>query len=89
MVWQDITITICILFFSCALIPQIYQGFRKKEGSITLQTSLITFVGMYVLSFTYLTLKLYFSTIVGIITGTLWLTLFIQGIIYEKSPAKN
>jgi len=83
MVWQDTIITACILLFSYALIPQIYQGFKKKKGLINFQTSLITSTGMYILSLTYLTLKLYFSAIVGLITGTLWLILLIQKINYK------
>ncbi|MBU2104513.1 MAG: hypothetical protein KKF67_01920, partial [Nanoarchaeota archaeon] len=76
MMWQDIAITICIVAFSYALIPQIYKGFREKKGLISLQTSFITFTGLYLLSLVYFTLKLYFSTIISIITGTLWLILF-------------
>ena len=83
MIWQDIVIFVSISLFSYALIPQIYQGFKKKKGEINLQTSLITFIGMYILTFTYFTLNLYFSTVVAFITGTLWFILFIQRITYN------
>jgi len=81
--WQDYIITLSVLAFSYALIPQIYQGFKKKKGFITIQTSLITSLGMYALTYVYFTLNLYFSTIMVFITGTLWLILFIQKIIYK------
>ncbi len=81
--WQDYIITLSVLAFSYALIPQIYQGFKKKKGYINLQTSAITAIGMYVLTFTYFTLELYFSTIMVFITGTLWGVLFIQKILYK------
>jgi len=81
--WQDIIITITILAFSYALIPQVVEGFRNNKGSINLQTSLITSIGMFVLSVVYATLGLYFSTIVALLTGGLWTTLFFQKIFYK------
>ena len=81
--WQDYIITLSVLAFSYALIPQIYKGFKKKKGYITVQTSLITAIGMYLLTYTYFTLELYFSTIMVFITGTLWFILFIQRIVYK------
>ncbi len=82
MVWQDTIISICIVLFSYALIPQVYQGFKEKKEFVNTQTSFITFMGMYVLSFVYLTLSLYFSFIMGVITGTLWFLLFVQKMVY-------
>ena len=83
MIWQDIAITIIIIAFSYALIPQIYKGFKKKKSLINLQTSFITGLGMYLLSFIYFTMDLYFSTIISFITGIFWTILFIQGINYK------
>jgi len=84
MTWQDIIISIIMISFSYALIPQVIQGFKQKKGVINFQTSIITAIGMYILSFTYITLKLYFSTIIGFITAILWTILFIQKIIYKN-----
>ena len=83
MVWQDIVITITIMAFSYALIPQIYQGFKQKKGLINLQTSSITAIGMYILTAIYLTLNLYFSAIIGEITAILWTILFFQKVKYK------
>ncbi len=83
MTWQDIAITGIIIAFSYALIPQIYTGFKKKKGLINPQTSLITGIGMYLLSIIYFTMDLYFSTIMSLITGIFWTILFIQKIIYK------
>jgi len=85
MVWQDIVITIVIIFFSYALVPQIIRGFREKRGLMAFQTTLITSVGMFAIAITYLTMNLFFSTIMAFITGTLWTILFIQGIIYKNN----
>ena len=83
MIWQDIVITIVIIVFTYALIPQIYQGFKQKKGLINLQTSIITSLGLGVISFTYFTLELYFSAIMAFINGILWIMLFFQKIIYK------
>ena len=81
--WQDIIITISVILFGYALIPQIIQGFKKRKQDITLQTSLITALGMYAITIAYLTLKLTFSTITTGITGTLWLIIALQKIFYK------
>jgi|TARA_Y100000310_G_C20688341_1_gene820570 hypothetical protein len=83
MVWQDIVISIVSILLAYAIMPQIYQGFKHKKGLINTQTSLITSLGMYVISIVYFTLNLYFSSIILFISGTLWATLFFQKIIYK------
>ena len=84
MIWQDIVIGIASIFLCIALIPQIIKGLKTRKKNISLLTALITTLGMYILAFTYSTLNLPFSTIIAIVTGTLWLILFIQSIIYKK-----
>jgi len=69
--------------FGYALLPQIYQGFKQKKGLINLQISLITAVGMYILTFVYITLELYFSATISFVTGIIWIILFAQKIIYK------
>lgn len=85
MVWQDIVITIVIIFFSYALIPQIIKGFKEKRKLIAFQTTSITSLGMFIISITYLTLDLLFSSIIAFITAIFWAILFIQGIIYKNN----
>ncbi|MBX4195999.1 hypothetical protein KW805_00215 [Candidatus Pacearchaeota archaeon] len=82
MIWQDMVIFACTVLFGYALIPQIYDGFRKKKGSVTLQTSLITALGMYVLAVCYLTLSFYLSFAIDIVLGSLWFILFLQRLYY-------
>jgi len=83
MVWQDIVFSISTVLFAYALIPQIYQNWKRQRGSITLQTSLLTTIGMYAITLAYFTLDLFLSTIVGFITGSLWLILFVQKLAYK------
>ncbi|MFH1276309.1 MAG: hypothetical protein ABIH82_04310 [Candidatus Woesearchaeota archaeon] len=84
MIWQDLVITCSIVLFAASLIPQVYLGFKKKKGYITLKTSIPTFVGLVTIMFAYLSLELYFSTIVGFITAFLWFLLLVQRLVYQK-----
>jgi len=86
MLWQDIVIAIACIIFSVSLIPQIYQGFKEKKGHIAYATSVPTFIGLFAITYTYFTLGLVFSGVISFITGALWLTLFIQKLIYNKQP---
>lgn len=89
MIWQDILISIASITFSIALIPQVYHGFKEKQGVIKLQTSIPTVLGLFAVMFAFFTLDLYFSTIVSFITGTLWVILVIQRVIYNEVVAKK
>jgi len=85
MVWQDIVITIASIVFSIALVPQVITGFKHKKGFVTLAASIPTTLGLYTLTFTYLTLSLTYSAITVFITGTLWWILFMQSIVFKKA----
>lgn len=84
MIWQDIVMTIVGVVFSVSLIPQAIHGYKNKAGSIQWQTSVPTFLGLYITTAVYLSLALYFSAFTAFFTGTLWLVLWIQRIIYKK-----
>lgn len=84
MVWQDIVIAIANALFIYSLAFQIYKGFKDKKGYLALQTSFLTTTGLFAVAFSFFTLDLLFSTIVTLFNGALWLTLFIQGLIYKK-----
>ena len=85
MLWQDIVIMIANIIFFISLVPQVYFGFKEKKGFITLATSGPIAIGLYAISISFYTLNLYFSSIVLFVTGTLWLALFIQRLIYKKA----
>lgn len=84
MIWQDLVLTIVNIVFSISLIPQVIHGFKEKKGLITLPTSIPTFIGLYVIGGTYLTMNLFFSSVMAFATGTLWFILFIQRLIYKE-----
>jgi hypothetical protein len=84
MVWQDIVIAIANVLFGYSLAYQVYYGFKKKRGFLTLQASAPTTIGLYALSFAFFTLNLYLSTVVSFFNGTMWFWLFIQRLVYKK-----
>jgi len=85
MLWQDIVIVVANIIFFISLVPQVYYGFIVKKGFITLATSGPIAIGLYAISISFYTLNLYFSSIILFVTGTLWLVLFIQRLMYRKA----
>jgi hypothetical protein len=83
MLWQDIVITIANILFSYALIPQVYHGFKTKQGVMTLQTAILTTIGLFACAIAFTTINLLFSGIISALNGTLWAILLIQKLIYK------
>jgi hypothetical protein len=84
MVWQDIVITSALILFSVSLLPQVYYGFKKKKGYITLKTSVPTFIGLVTIMVAYLSLDLLLSTVMTGAAALMWLVLVVQRLIYKK-----
>lgn len=90
MIWQDMMISGANIVFAYSLFYQVLHGFRSKRGAVTLTTSGLTSLGLYAMAVSFFTLELYFSTLFASVNGTLWLALFVQGIIYsKKEPVKQ
>tara|TARA_Y100000310_G_scaffold227213_1_gene229427 strand:+ start:188 stop:436 length:249 start_codon:yes stop_codon:yes gene_type:complete len=82
MVWQDIAISMAEIVFSISLFPQIYLGFRTRRGDISLMTSIPTTLGLFLIAYAFFTLSLYYSAIVSIVTGILWMILLFLRLIF-------
>ena len=85
MVWQDIALSIASVLLGYALLPQVIKGFKEKRQNLSLQTSILTVLGLMIITISYFTLGLAFSTIVTGITTTLWIILLIQVVVYGRS----
>lgn len=83
MIWQDFVIGATNILLSYALVPQIYDGMKKQKALVHIQTSLISAVSLFILSFTVFTLDLYFATITTFLGGLLWFILLLQKLIYK------
>jgi uncharacterized protein with PQ loop repeat len=82
--WQDIALASVSIILAYALVPQVVQGFKTKKKTVSTQTAVIAFVGMFIVTSLYLIMGLYFASAVAFVTGILWLIIFLQGIAYKK-----
>jgi len=85
MVWQDIVVALANVLFGYSLIWQVYLGFRDKKGALSIQTSLLTAIGLFALAISFFSLNLILSTIIAVFNGTMWLFLLVQRLIYKKA----
>ncbi|MBT6689922.1 hypothetical protein HN903_04890 [archaeon] len=84
MAWQDTTLTIAVLALNYALIPQVVKAHKEKKPLVSIQTALITTIGMATISLTYLTLDLIFASIMNFTAAILWAATLTQSIIYKE-----
>lgn len=89
MLWQDIVISIVNIMLLISLTPSLYESFKTKKITIPIFTSLPTAIGLYVMSIAFLTLDLYFSSIIVFLTATEWFILFIMRILYKNETLKT
>lgn len=80
--YQDIIIAIVNICFIYALVPQVYYGFKMKKPFVTFQTSVITFLGLVVLTFVFLSLDLILSTVAALFSSICWYLLLVQRVVY-------
>lgn len=85
MIWQDIAIAFANILFGYSLIYQVHHGFKNKKTTITAVCSLLTAIGLYIIAIAFFTLGLFISSSVSFISGSLWVLLLIQRIIYKKN----
>lgn len=78
--WQDFVIGAISVVFALGLIPSI-RGNNKPAIS----TSLVTGVGLVVMGFVDLTLHLWITSIICVISGILWGVLLWQGVRQRES----
>lgn len=72
--WQDWIVSIMQWVFILSLLPTIFSTTQKPPIS----TSLVSGVGMWVLSATYFTLNLTVSTFSSFLLGALWIVVAYQ-----------
>lgn len=67
--WQDWVISVLQWVFILALLPTVFHATQKPPVS----TSLLSGIGLLVLSATYSTLDLWVSTFSSFLLGTIWI----------------
>lgn len=74
--WQDYVIATISLLFGVILLPQLFDTWRGKT-ILNLYTASLTTIGLFILAITFFTLRFWTSFIADVISGFIWLLLFI------------
>lgn len=77
--WQDIVIGVVSVLFGFILLPQLKDVWHGKT-ILNIYTAGFTTIGLYVLAITFSTMGYWVSVTSEIISGTVWLLLFVLSI---------
>ena len=83
--WQDVVIGVVSVLFGFILLPQLRDVWHGKT-ILNIYTAGFTTVGLYILAFTFSTMGYWVSVTSEIISGTVWLLLFVLSI---RNKGKN
>lgn len=83
MIWQDLVIMFVNIALGYALVPQIIKGLKNRKGYVTLETSVVSSVSLYIMAIAVFTLGLYLSAIITFVDAILWTILLIQKLKYK------
>ncbi len=83
MIWQDLALSITNIIVGYALIPQVYHGFKNKVGAMTLQTAIISTIGIFMFAAIFATMNLLLSAAISTFNGIMWSLLLIQKLVYR------
>ena len=77
--WQDKVIMIIGFLFGFMLIPMIIDSINGS--TVNIFSSFLTMLGLYILAFCFWTLEMKLSFISQLFVGSMWLILFILGVV--------
>lgn len=77
--WQDKVIMVIGFLFGFMLVPMIIDSLHGQ--TVNVFSSFLTACGLYILAICFWTLKLRLSFIANMFSGTMWLILFVIGVI--------
>ena len=83
MIWQDIVIMLVNIALGDALVPQIIKDFKAKKCEVTIQTSAVSAISLYIMAIAVFTLNLYFSAAITFLDAILWTIILIQKFRYK------
>lgn len=86
---QDKIISCCVIAFSYALIPMVVHNFRKRVCEVPLQTSIVTGLALLVVAGCFYSLALYWSGVLNMFSGILWLTFAAQRLVWRNHERPN
>src|SRR3989442_1498229 len=79
----DLALSGISIMFSVALVPGIIENYRNKRGW-SLQSTTMTASGLLSMSAIFLFIGLPLAGLTSILSGSLWVVLAIQSVIYAK-----
>lgn len=82
--WQDIVMSVVGIIFTIMLIPQLID-LIKKHICMNYLTCVVTGIGCFVIAFIDITLNLIGAAAISVITGIIWILLFILSIKNSKN----
>jgi lipopolysaccharide export LptBFGC system permease protein LptF len=83
--WQDKVLAICNAVFIVTMLYQVFDNQRRKRCGISLFTSTLTFLTLYIMSFTFNSLNLFWAAGSAFMSATLWAITAIQKMYWRKS----
>ena len=84
MIWQDAVIALANVIFIVTLSIQAYEIYKSRSSSLNLINSVTLSLGLYAISFSMLTLELYFSSLVTGMNALLWTVLTVLTLKFKK-----
>ena len=84
---RDAILTVCSIAFGYALVPQVIYGFREKMDTVTIHTSAVTGSALFAVAGVYFSLRPWFAATACAVTGSLWLALLAQRLVYGPANA--
>ena len=83
MIIQDLILSICAIAFSYALIPQVILVYKLRAADqLSWQTVIVTSVGIWIMTITFFSMKLYFTAIADMFAAICWTLLLVAKILY-------
>jgi len=73
---------VCTVGFAYAIAVQVVHGFRQRVASVTYQTGIITWLGLWVVAGCMYSIGLWYVPMASVLTGGLWLCLVVQRYVY-------
>jgi len=86
-IWQDIVIAVVSLMFGVILLPQLHDVWKGKT-TLNIYTAGFTTVGLFILSATFITMSFWISFTADMLSGVIWLLLFVFSVRNIKKSIK-
>ena len=81
---METILTITTIILSYSLVPQVIKSIRERSVKISLQTLIVSSVGVWTLSVCFLIMGLTFNGLANSLGALLWSILLLMKLIWDK-----